>query len=338
MTTPKRISTVFLGVALILVLAFVVYLSRNRPTKPIVDRRQELRTLVAEQEAASAQAAAKYQPTTTSPIDDLSSSAVEILRGLPGVVQVDASVRVEKPTSRIIHLLDWHFVPKELFIIDMNHAHGRSLSPDEIAVLYEQHLLEVELVQLEHIAVLRCLLKHHRLKTVFAEGFSRGELNEYRDRIAVLREMEKDQIPTIRNQLKDVRKLAEGATGEKKDKAKAIEDDLLKLLNEHHDRLLEMGASGRLLIAGELDNVLPLEDAAALAQAKPITDDGKVQLDPQKVEARHDAQVRAAMREGPVAAIILGGSHDLTQSIQRLGKGHTEYLRVTTKRFKEIAE
>lgn len=338
MTTPKRIRKVFLGVALILALGFVVYLSRNRPTNPIVDRRSELRKLVAEQESASVQAVLKYQPTTNSPIDDLSTSAVELLRGLPGVIQVDASVQVEKPTNRIIQLRDWHFVPKELFVIDMNQAHGRLLSPNEIDVLYEQHLLEVELVQLEQIAALRCLIKHHRLKTVLAEGFSRGELEDYRDRIAVLRAMEKDQIPKIRNQLNDIRKLAEGATGEKKEKAKAIEDDLLKLLNEHNARLLEMGASGRLLIAGELDNVLPLEDAAALKQAKPITAEGKVELDPQKLEARHDAQVRAAMKEGPVAVIILGGSHDLTQSVQRLGKGNTEYLRVTTTRFKDIAE
>lgn len=84
--------------------------------------------------------------------------------------------------------------------------------------------------------------------------------------------------------------------------------------------------------------MLPLEDAAALEQAKPITPSGKMKHDPQKIEARHDAQVRAVMKEGPVAVIVLGGSHDLTGSIQRLGGGNCEYLRVTTKRFKEIAE
>jgi hypothetical protein len=36
--------------------------------------------------------------------------------------------------------------------------------------------------------------------------------------------------------------------------------------------------------------------------------------------------------------IVLGGSHDLSASIQRFGGGNCEYLRVTTKRFREIAE
>ena len=61
-------------------------------------------------------------------------------------------------------------------------------------------------------------------------------------------------------------------------------------------------------------------------------------MDPQKIEARHDAQVRAMMKEGPVAVIILGGAHDLSGGIQRHSGDRCEYLRVTTKRFKEISE
>lgn len=103
-------------------------------------------------------------------------------------------------------------------------------------------------------------------------------------------------------------------------------------------RLLKLGAAGRLLIAGELEGVLPLEDAAALEQARPTAPDGKLRLDTQKVEDRHDAQVRAVIKEGPVAVIILGGAHDLTASLRRLGYRRCEYLRVTTKRYKEMAE
>jgi hypothetical protein len=95
-------------------------------------------------------------------------------------------------------------------------------------------------------------------------------------------------------------------------------------------------AAGRLLIAGEIEDVLPLEDADALEQAKPVTPGGKMKSDPQKIEARHDAQVRPIMKEGQVAVIILGGAHDLSESNRRRGGG--EYLRVTTKRLKEIVE
>jgi hypothetical protein len=334
-----RRTAVLVVVFLIGSVALVFYLNRtSQRQQSIVDRCPELRKLVAVQEAESAQAVTNYQPKTTARIDDIDIPATEILRPLPGVVQVEVCLNAEKPTSRIIHLRDWHFVPKELFALDMKQAHGRELTTDEIDRLHQELLLEVELIQLEQIAVLRCLIKYHGLKKVFSEGFSPAELDTYKDKIAVLRTMEKEQIPQIRKQLDDVRKLMEGASKSGKEKAEAIEAELVTLLDQHMQRLLEMGASGRLLIAGELDDVLPLEDAAALEQAIPLTPSGKMKHDPQKIEARHDAQVRAVMKEGPVAVIVLGGSHDLTGSIIRLSGGKCEYLRVTTKRFREIGE
>ena len=93
-----------------------------------------------------------------------------------------------------------------------------------------------------------------------------------------------------------------------------------------------------MLISGELEDVLPLEDADALEKAKPISPSGVVKFDPQKLEIRHDAQVKAIMKQGSVAVIVLGGANDLTKSFQRLGGGNCEYLRVTPRRFREIAE
>lgn len=84
--------------------------------------------------------------------------------------------------------------------------------------------------------------------------------------------------------------------------------------------------------------MLPLEDADALEKAKPISPSGVVKFDPQKLEVRHDAQVKTIMKQGPVAVIVLGGANDPTKSIQRLGGGNCEYLRVATKRFREIGE
>ncbi len=98
------------------------------------------------------------------------------------------------------------------------------------------------------------------------------------------------------------------------------------------------GAAGRLLISGDLEDVLPLEDADALAKAKPISPSGGVRLDPVKIDARNDAQVNAVLKEGPVAVIVLGGAHDLRVSVQRLGGGNCECLRVTTKRYMEIGD
>lgn len=93
-----------------------------------------------------------------------------------------------------------------------------------------------------------------------------------------------------------------------------------------------------MLISGELEDVLPLEDGEALEKAKPVTLSDGVKLDPVKVEARHDAQVKLASAGGPVAVIVLGGAHDLSPSVRRLGSGKAEYLRVTTRRLKEVGE
>ena len=98
-----------------------------------------------------------------------------------------------------------------------------------------------------------------------------------------------------------------------------------------------MGAAGRLLISGELEDVLPLEDADALKKAKPISPSGGVKLDPVKIEALHGAQVKVALKETQVAVIVLGGAHDPSESVRRIG-GNCEYLRVTTKRYREIGE
>jgi hypothetical protein len=121
-------------------------------------------------------------------------------------------------------------------------------------------------------------------------------------------------------------------------KAKAVEAELVGMLDQHKHRLLEMGASGRLLITGELEEVLPLDNADLLEQAKPITPEGKVQMDPVKLTARREGQVRAVLEKRAFGLIVLDGVHDLSDSIRRLGRNRCEYIRVTTSRFREFSE
>src|ERR1035438_3660945 len=90
---------------------------RREPEQPpvtIENRIPRLKMQIAEQEKQSAQAVVKYACTTKTRIDDLDSPVVDLLRQLPGVVQVDVGVAAKKPTSRIVHLRDYHSVPKEL--------------------------------------------------------------------------------------------------------------------------------------------------------------------------------------------------------------------------------
>jgi hypothetical protein len=49
------------------------------------------------------------------------------------------------------------------------------------------------------------------------------------------------------------------------------------------------------LIAGDIEEVLLLDDADGLNNAYPVTEDGKVRLNPERLRARHDAQVKTVL-------------------------------------------
>jgi hypothetical protein len=91
-----------------------------------------------------------------------------------------------------------------------------------------------------------------------------------------------------------------------------------------------------MLLNGEIEGVLPLENADAHAASNPVSDDGSVALDQEKIEAREDAQVRLLLDGEPVAIIILGGAHDLSDNVERLSGGTAEYIRVEVKAWKQI--
>src|SRR5262249_42061692 len=126
---------------------------------------------------------AAHQPTTAGKLDDLDTDAAALLGQLPGVAQVELAFAVPKPSHRIIHLRDWHYVPRDLSALDLRQAHGRELTEAEIAALHEELLLRVELVQLEQ-ALLRCLARHHGLRRLLAEGMTAKDAPLYPARIA----------------------------------------------------------------------------------------------------------------------------------------------------------
>src|SRR4051794_5249409 len=95
--------------------------------------------------------------------------------------------------------------------------------------------------------------------------------------------------------------------------------------------MLEMGAAFRLLMAGKLEAVLPLDDAAALEAANPFKADGCYKPDKIANDLRENAMVNKALAAGPVTIIICGGSQDLGPAIARMGKPGCEYIRVTVR-------
>jgi len=125
-----------------------------------------------------------------------------VLRQLPGVARVDVPLAPKNPADRLVQLRDWHYVPKDLFAVDVRGAEGKALTDTDVDLRYQEFLLQVEVVQLEQMAVLRCLIKHHGLRCVFIERFTPEQIPGFKDRVAALREAEPFQ-ETLHQQHKE---------------------------------------------------------------------------------------------------------------------------------------
>ena len=108
------------------------------------------------------------------------------------------------------------------------------------------------------------------------------------------------------------------------------------MLSEYREDLLAIGAPGRLMMVSDLE-ILPVEDAELFKRANPLTEDGRIKLDPATVEAREDAIVKNLLHDGSFAFIVLGGGHDLSDNIERLSGGTCEYLTVETLKYQELS-
>lgn len=69
-------------------------------------------------------------------LDDLRSNAVELLNESDGVFKVEWLVAVDRPTHRIVHIHDWHWVPFESLSADLRDQDS-SLTDDEIREIYD---------------------------------------------------------------------------------------------------------------------------------------------------------------------------------------------------------
>jgi hypothetical protein len=162
---------------------------------------------------------------------------------------------------------------------------------------------------------------------------------EFKTRIAALKEADPHQ-DELRRQLADVQALLkklidEGKAGsERYAKAQAVEKEIVDLVEHHRLELLELGAVARLLVSGELDRVLPLDDAKLLDAARPKLSNGKVASNPFAAVFREAWMARTLAEAGPVAVAVLGGAHNLKEPLGTVGG--VEYLRVSVRATDEV--
>lgn len=155
---------------------------------------------------------------------------------LLGVGQHIVGVMTGNPSShQIIHVLNWHFIPKAMFAVALQDQFDEPITDDETDRQYAEFLDEVEAVQQEQMTLLRGLIQKHGVKHIFLEGFSHEQLPAFRKRIEALRKFQK-HMP----------------------KGDSLIERLM--MEEFRSDLLDVGAPGRLVIAGEVE-VLPANHA-----------------------------------------------------------------------------
>ncbi|QDT24414.1 hypothetical protein [Gimesia chilikensis] len=230
---------------------------------------------------------------------------------LPSVHSVTSTPTKSKPKQIVIHLLNWHFVSKEDYAADISDLSDGKMTEDEIDKRYFEFLNDVEAVQKEQKQILRYLIKHHKVRSVYMEGLTEKNLSAFNRFIKTLREFE---VPD-----------GDGAFD-------------LFLKEQYRRDCLQMGAAAQLQTQGLLESVLPLENAEAFEAANPFGTDGKIRFDEAAEEKREDVMVKILMKGQGIKVIVLGGGHDLSNNLRRMKMDSVQYVRVRSKQYERVME
>lgn len=231
------------------------------------------------------------------------------LRKLPSVHSVTSTPIKNKPKQIIIHLLNWHFISKDDYAAEISDSSDGKLSEAEINKRYLKFLNDVQAIQNEQKQILRYLIKHHNVRSVYMEGLTEKILCAFNRFIKTLREFE---VPE-----------GDGAF-----------DMFLK--EQYRRDSLQMGAAAQLVISNELKSVVPLENAKAFEAANPVSKDGKIRFDENAEEKREDEMLKILMREQGIKVIVLGGGHDMTDNLKRMKSDEILFVRVSSKEYVRV--
>lgn len=231
------------------------------------------------------------------------------LRNLPSVHSVKTTPTKSKPKQIVIHLLNWHYVSKEDFAADISDLSDGKLTEDEIDKRYFEFLNDVEAIQKEQKQILRYLIKHHKVRSVYIEGLTEKNLTAFNSFIKTLREFEVQE--------------GDGALD-------------LFFKEQYRRDLMQMGAPAQLKIRGLLNSVLPLENADAFEAANPIGKDGKIRINEELEEKREDEMIKILVKGQGIKVIVLGGGHTLNDNLNRMKLDSVLYVRVSSKRYEKV--
>jgi hypothetical protein len=150
----------------------------------------------------------------------------------------------------------------------------------------------------------------------------------YRAKARALYQADQEEIAEARRGLGEARRLKAPA-------ARQVEKELAELIAAHRLEVLELGAPAPLLAEGLLD-VAALDEEEALEEASPHWKGGRLRLDPGAIKAREEAMAKRLAAAGPLAVVLLGGAHDLTEATREHAP-RVRYVRVTSRAYREAS-
>lgn len=223
------------------------------------------------------------------------------------------------PTERIIIVSDWHYVSRDLFAAELLN-NTPWISDAEIDKWHSVLKDDVEKVQNEQVMILRGLIREHGIKVVFKEGVSEETLDTFRQHV---REFPADvDLSELQRRMEETDDVAERAL-------------LLEAIDAYRTMRMQLGAVGQLLMSGELEDVLPLDDETWLLASDPMLNEFR--FDSEANQEREREMVRRLIKGGPVVVAVLGGAHNLADKIKATCP-RCVYQRITPEAYKWAVE
>lgn len=193
---------------------------------------------------------------------------------------------------KIIHIINPYHVSRSEYLAELRA--NSSLTDDQIEDRYRKFLHDQERNQRDQTLMLRGLIKKYHLKGIYLQGLTEKNHQATLDYLEVLKRYDQNEI------------------------VPETEFDKLQKTQNRLD-LSELGAAGQLVISGELQTILPAENAKAFEAANSVKPDGSIEFTEKEEHERENAIVKNLMKADGVAVIVLSRDHNLADNLKELG-------------------
>ena len=235
-------------------------------------------------------------------VNDLNDPVLDGVAKLPGVISVTTSETV-RPTSRIIHLISSEVPTKSNFHLALKQMADGGVSQKQLDCLYDEYLLQIRIMQIEHAVIVRCLVRNHGLRRIYVESITHG------DCVLSQNGPEVDGHGSVLDRIEKSRVDAVGTSHWMKE----LQSDFPSEFEGWKIKEAQKSASESIL--QQFNNV------ARLVQ--------------KRNEQLMDAEVRSILIEDS-CCLIVGDDNDFTENVNRLADGKCEYIRIQTKYWQSM--